>query len=580
MDTVLLVNCYISSFGVREEYFGKLGQLGQYYLAASLKQIGIEASTISVSNLYFDYSIINERKVKVIGFYTNSDNVHNVLKFSQCIKVMFPDVKIVLGGPHASVDSFELISNWFIDYVVAGDGEDAICEIAQQEILQNPKDTFTNTYFKSNGEIIPGNLGHDYDLSKAPKLDYDLYSKFCPEESAASLITSRGCPYRCIFCSEGRSESRYRELSAARIYEDVCELVKNGGVKSILFVDDCFVANTQRLKDFCHLVINDSELKDNFVWFCEGRVDIFSSDRTIMPLMIKAGLVRLQIGIESGDPEILSRLNKSISIEDVEETVTQAVEFGLESLFSNFIIGCPGDSPESIQRSIDLMTKLIVMAPGIFEATCCFMSPYLGTELAENLKSYKMQPLDLEFLSASSNDSVFVLPEGMSRASLMDWKGTFYLARKDAMNKVLPHLPASIVIKQLCGTRLNMLTEWSNVLRKNKILSNWSDSQRHKSSVLSFGSTDIESIIPLKTFTEIDVIDSVVPIPSIDKYYSLSSDELFILSLCSGKLSIREIADLYISEKCSMHSSNDAELAVTEFLNSALNSYLISAHQI
>ena len=188
------------------------------------------------------------------------------------------------------------------------------------------------------------------DLDSLPFLAYhffpiDKYKLHPPhgrEYPIMSMLTSRGCPYKCIFCSKSVFGSKLRCKSPEKIVDEIEYLKEYYKIKEIAFYDDIFTINKKRTLQF----IKELEKRNmDILWTCEARVNTVS--RELLQEMKKAGCYMLFYGIESGKQEMLNNLKKGITVEQVESAVEISHKVGIQSV-GYFMLGAPGETPETI----------------------------------------------------------------------------------------------------------------------------------------------------------------------------------------------------------------------------------------
>lgn len=251
-------------------------------------------------------------------------------------------IPVIIGGVHATIFPQELTKAF--DAVVCGEGEGSVLNLLAD--LKGGK--LKDIYYAD----------HSVDYNSLPLPDYSLLdlSAYHPRHPHAArepwttVSTSRGCPFACTFCSQAVFGRQYRALSAKRTADLLKMLVKTHGVCDITFYDDEFTIDSWRVYDLCDH-IQDLDL----TWTCEARADLVS--KSILRTMRQAGCRLIYFGIESGNQEVLDGLNKHIRLEQVELAVRQTQEAGIKAA-GYFMLGCPGETPQTMQETIDFATGL------------------------------------------------------------------------------------------------------------------------------------------------------------------------------------------------------------------------------
>lgn len=266
---------------------------------------------------------------------------------------------IILGGPHVSSNLSECISNKSVDFVTIGESEETIIELLKA--IENNKDfsSIRGIAYKINENIIVNPQrsrieGLDaipfpaYHLLPIHKYKYPLLK----HKKIATLITSRGCPYNCIFCDKNTSGFKWRARSASNVVSEIEYLYNKFGIKSFIFYDDIFTLNKKRVEEICELIIDK---KLDIDWKCEGRVNLV--DKDILGWMKKAGCSVIAYGVESGVQKNLDYIRKKISLSQALNAFNITRQEGIRTI-AYFIFGIPGETYEDAIQTINFSIKL------------------------------------------------------------------------------------------------------------------------------------------------------------------------------------------------------------------------------
>jgi O-antigen biosynthesis protein len=250
--------------------------------------------------------------------------------------------KIIVGGPHTTV-ALDTIPP-FVDHVVQGEGEQAIVDIVEGTV----KDRVVRYPRIRDLDALPMPA---WDLFT--KLPYSWETLWFPETPTFTMTTSRGCPFRCAFCSVGAVWGKqYTCFSAARIVSDIEHLIEHYGAKGVYFREDNFTLDRKRVVEFCKLLM-DRHI--DIRWACESRVD--SLDNELLELMHKAGARGFYFGIESGSQRILDELHKGISVDQIRTCFRLCNEIGFNTAAS-VIVGLPQETDEDIAATDSLLSEI------------------------------------------------------------------------------------------------------------------------------------------------------------------------------------------------------------------------------
>ncbi len=393
---VLLISPPISleeRYGARGKYSGgNFPPLGLAYIAACLEKEGfdieiIDAHTLAMSNEDI-LQKIKEKEPTIIGFTSLTPTFSKVVLLSKKIKKFFPLIKIVVGGHHATIMQEKIINRYpTIDIVVFGEGEETMTELTRAIINKKNIHEIDGIVFREQNKAIktkPRTLIKNLDNIPFPArhlLPMHLYNP-APQQykelPVAHMIITRGCPFRCSFCSSSSVFGRQiRFPSPWRVVEEIKQIIKLYNVKEISFWDDTFTANQQWLDKFLNLLIEEqTEIR----WWCYARVD--TVNLRMLKKMKKAGCWNIFYGVESGNQKLLNNINKGITLKQCEDAVKWTKEAGIE-VRASFIFCLPEENIKMAEETIDFA---IALDPDY--AQFSFATPYPGTELYKQAKHF------------------------------------------------------------------------------------------------------------------------------------------------------------------------------------------------
>ncbi|MDI6703308.1 MAG: radical SAM protein [bacterium] len=298
------------------------------------------------------------------------------------LKKRNPKAPVIIGGSVGSSIPELILKKTEADIVVIGEGEETIKElITTLEAGGDLKDV-NGIWFRDDGRISKTAPREPIkDLDRIPFPCFDLFPMEVYLKNPVvgigrdiDLITSRGCPHRCIYCYQifGRT---YRYHSVEYMIELIKLLKKRYRIDFVSFQEDCFVVNKERVYRFCEELLRQ-RLK--IKWSCTGRVNLVTED--MLKKMKQAGCVSVSYGIESGSQEILDRMKKGVKVEQAYRAIRLTRKIGLRAPTS-FMLGTPGETKETIQETIDFCKSLNLPLQSIM-----FTTPYPGTPLYEEIK--------------------------------------------------------------------------------------------------------------------------------------------------------------------------------------------------
>jgi len=352
--------------------------MGLLYIHASVKKSRHESIFIDANVEGYDHAKAAKMALvhnpDLIGIQAMTFTMPDAYMLAKAIKSINSDVDIVIGGPHATIFPEETAALEFVDYAFAGEGEidfinflDAYSN--QKECLRAP-----GIAHKFNSGVIytpSSGLLKDLDSIPFPAREDAPHKKYCSiissNRAITVMITSRGCPFSCIFCN--RMGRKYRCHSAEYVLKEI-ESVVRLGIAEIFIHDDTFTLNRERVVAICRGII---ERKYDIVWEARTRVDCVDDD--LISLMKRAGCRRLSFGVESGSPEVLSAMQKKIELSRVIDVFKSCRREGIVSL-ADFMIGSMNETRKDIETTLKLVECI---KPDYVQYSIC--SPYPGTPL-------------------------------------------------------------------------------------------------------------------------------------------------------------------------------------------------------
>ncbi len=335
--------------------------LGLAYIAAVLRKNGIEVKILDAAALNLENYQIKEHadnfQPDVIGITAATNTIELAYEISEAVKK--PEVKIVVGGPHTSILPEKTLEECkSIDIAVKGEGEYVILEIAQGKALSEIDGV---TYKNENGVIRNRDRALIENLDELPfpardLLPLDKYESIGVKRYPfATMITSRGCPYSCNFCVNYTVlGKRFRYRSVENIMAEIDELVNRYHVKELDIIDDNFTVIPERAEKICDELI---KRRYDLIWKLGNGIRADRVNETLLMKMKKAGCYLVAFGIESGNEEILKRINKGESLQQIIQAIGWAKKYHIKTE-GFFILGNLGDNKKTMQDTIDFAKRL------------------------------------------------------------------------------------------------------------------------------------------------------------------------------------------------------------------------------
>lgn len=366
LDLLLVVPGNPSTVDIVAGAHGVTPPLGVAYIAAYIRREGFKVKILdnNIEKLTIDgfKKYLGQVNPRYIGFSLLSFAVNSAFSLACTAKEVNKDITVIAGGPHASALPRDVLRHQAIDIVVKGEGEETMRELVHTMDSDGSLDKVSGIVYNDNGNIVE-NSRREFiaDLESLPLPAYELLpmksyylapSRRFTRSRVGSIITSRGCPYRCTFCSRAVFGHTIRYRSPESVVGEIKYLVDNFGVGELEIRDDTFTVDEARAIEICERIQKSNA---NIIWNCCGRVN-HTSDKLFQALY-RAGCRALFFGAESGSQRILQLFKKDITLEQIELAVRQCKKFGILSLAS-FIIGSPYETEDTVLETINFAKRL------------------------------------------------------------------------------------------------------------------------------------------------------------------------------------------------------------------------------
>ncbi len=390
--------CDILLINTRRDHFGTIE--GDVTIGLNLLNVFLKEKHYSV-DMFRGFSCeaykwiedtINKRGTKTIGFYCDYDNVNLVAELSRKIKEKW-NIPVFIGGPQALSLDEAFFRRSLCDAAVRGEGEFTLLELLEVYINKRKKLSEVDgiTCMDENGNIVYHRDRKPVEnLDSLPWPDFSLEGEGVSQDSLP-VLTGRGCPYRCTFCYEGSNKRTVRFRSVKNVLDEILyHFEKNPLYKYIFFQDSTFTLDPKRVEDLCTGLMEIRKEK-NFVWFCEAHAETLIKWPHMLELMVKSGMVKIALGIESGSDRVLSMYRKRTNADMMERVMKLCVDADVPQIAGNIIIGGPLESHDTIEADVRLITSFLDIAPGRFISSSFFFTPYSHTAITNDPASFGMK---------------------------------------------------------------------------------------------------------------------------------------------------------------------------------------------
>jgi anaerobic magnesium-protoporphyrin IX monomethyl ester cyclase len=407
--------------------------MGLGYLAGALLEGGYEDLVLFDAEVEDESlaSHLERERYDIVGISSPTPLIYETWEAAALAKEQ--GAVTILGGPHPTLMPDESIRRPEVDLVVRGEAEDTLVEIVRAlEVNGRPAAGFPHepwgaipglSYRNLEGKVVhnaPRRLRQD--IEKIPWPAYHLFKidrytnlqpltdGLDPKARSFTLVTSRGCPHQCIYCSKPITGNTWRGRSPEDVVAEWRYLVEDMGATEIGITDDVWNLKLDRAKQICRLLIEQGLTDVPWVTIHGMRAD--GTDQELFHLMKQAGCKRVGFGVESGNQAVLDSIKKRQTLEDVRRAFRQAKAAGLQTM-GFFIFGLPADTEETMEDTIRFALEL---DPDL--ANFMIAAPYPGTELWE-------------------------IAQRDGRLFSMDWRD--YAIHDEKARYELPTLPAELV---------------------------------------------------------------------------------------------------------------------------------------
>jgi anaerobic magnesium-protoporphyrin IX monomethyl ester cyclase len=362
---------------------GTYPPMGLLYIAAMLRERGPKGVEVKVLDTVLEdltdqqiEDYLRREAPDVVGAQVLTFTLLDSLAVTRMAKKVNPQVVTVLGGRHCDIYPTETAALPDVDFVVTGEGELTLTRLVEHLRQPDELEKIPGLTFRRGERLIsnPPQMIDDLDDLPFPARDLTAYRDYrfllAKKSVFTTLITSRGCPYNCVFCDEGHN--RFRAVSAPRVVEEILHCKEQLGIDQFFIFDSTFTVDRQRVLDICELLVKH---RANVAFDVRSRVNLI--DDEVLKALKKAGCVRIQYGVESGNDKVLKAINKQIMVKQVRDVVRQTRKYGFEIL-CDFMIGLPGETEKEVEDTIRLALEL-----PIDYAQFAITMPYPNTRLYE-----------------------------------------------------------------------------------------------------------------------------------------------------------------------------------------------------
>ena len=407
-------------------------------MAAALEAAGVDVKILDLVvypyNRHILKSILKNFRPQMVGITAVTMTFDNAIKVIGDVKRINPQILTVMGGPHVTFCARDTLADFpELDVAVLGEGEKTVVELIQAVRHNGDLNSIDGIAYRKNSEICrtpPRELVQDLDTLPTPARHLLALGRYRALGMPISMTTSRGCPFKCIFCV-GRKMvgARVRYRSPKNVVDEL-ENLSSMHFNQINIADDLFTANKKHCLAVCDEIIKRGlQIK----WTSFARVDTVSDE--LLTQMKAAGCTAVSFGIESANPEILKTIKKGITLQQVEDAVKMCTRAGIIP-HASFILGLPGETPRTIKETMDFGERLkkVGLSYGFH-----LLAPFPGTEVREQNNEYDISILTNDWSQYHANRAIVETPT-VNRKMLddiaADWEDEYNVYLEDIQQRM------------------------------------------------------------------------------------------------------------------------------------------------
>jgi anaerobic magnesium-protoporphyrin IX monomethyl ester cyclase len=421
MSSILLVNPPVLNPGKTKKLRALSPPLGLLSLAAYVEQKGI---SVQVIDLALEPEKIDSLKTKsrepqsLVGITSTTNTIGSALTVAETIKRNDTGAFIVMGGPHPSVLPDDVVKHSQVDCAVIGEGESILLELFNRHNENDEWHSTPGIAYMNDGKVVvnpPGKLLADLDDLSFPARHLVPFKKYksspihYKRSPSTAVITSRGCPFKCTFCSNPVHGRKIRFRSPENIVAELKHLKSEYGIRDFNLFDDTFTVNRNRVINVCELMIKE---KLDLTWSCGSRVDTIDPD--VLKIMKRAGCWFISFGIESGSERLRKLIKKGITEKQIFTAFRYCKEAGIESR-AFFMLGLPTETEQESEATISFARKL---DPDFMQFSLTV--PYPGSEIYDQALAEGWFPPEWEKFQTYPEDEPVYVPAGRSGKELRE----------------------------------------------------------------------------------------------------------------------------------------------------------------
>lgn len=390
--------------------------LGLCYVASSFQQAGAEVIILDyIVEQYTPEKMrrsLDEFQPDAVGITSVTMNFKMAAKIISDVKEYNPEIVTVFGGPHVTFDALDTLKKYpAVDIISLGESELTILDLSPVITKRDEWKNVEGIAFLEDGKLINnGRREFLKELSqlKLPARELLPVARYRALGFPVSIITSRGCPYKCIFCQGTEMvghKIRYRNTNDI---VDEIEKILALGFNRINIADDFFTSSKKQVRLLCNEI---KRRNIQFTWSAFARVNSVSHE--LLEMMMEVGCDTISFGIESGNQEMLDRVEKHMKLDQARKAVQVCKDVGM-AVFSSFIVGLPGETEETLRETDNFARELGT------DFGYHFLAPLPGTPVRDQIEKYDVKILTTDWDRYDANEAI-VSTSKLSAQKMMDF---------------------------------------------------------------------------------------------------------------------------------------------------------------
>ncbi len=534
------------------------GFRGIFLLSAFVRREGYEAKSFSgtlEAGLSHVDKICAAGEVSMVGLYCDYENITENIFLSRHVKENYK-LPVIVGGPQATALDEKFFRESKCDAVVRYEGELTVLELMNffLEEVGALENILGISYLDGDALKINPERPPIKNLDALPFVDEACYLEPKNFYRDLSLMTGRGCPFRCAFCHEGAHTRAVRFRSVENVLAEIDAFLKLWDAEDelyIFFTDDTFTLNAERVKKICD-GLAERRKKYKFKFFCEGHIHTLYKNPEMIRDLVNGGCVRIQLGIEAGTAPVLQAYGKNTTPEEIFAVVRLCRDAGIREVYGNIILGGANFTRETFDADKKFVRRLLEESQGVAEIGVVTFWPLAETKMTRCPDEFGIKICDDEFLTSAGDFSQIETDE-LDRLTINDMRREFEDEIAAQIVDMLENwrVPTERILSWFpTSRRIKSYGMWFTILLRQDILFAYYEMLKLGEGFHSAQVENLSAAHPLR------VVQLSRHLRRCDKNSAeicgetLSGVELEILLLTTGKLSVEEIS-LRVNQKIS-----------------------------